>query len=180
MKHFITLFAISILLISCNNSKSEPSKFVYKKNITKTCGIKIPDHMKIAKNLNDEASLQYQNIFKELYVVIIDEDKKFADSLLAEYSYDNNIKGYIDFNLESLNESINNIKIKKMKSTIVGEINHNLYQIEGQIEDLDICYLFNYAESKGKYYQVMAWTLKESKDKNFEAMETMTLSLKEF
>ena len=42
-------------------------------SINNEYSVKLPKHMKEAKNLNDEASLQYQNIFKEVYFVVIDE-----------------------------------------------------------------------------------------------------------
>jgi hypothetical protein len=36
----------------------------------------IPTYMTKATTLNDEASLQFQNLFKETYVIVIDENKE--------------------------------------------------------------------------------------------------------
>lgn len=70
MKIKITIAVLSLLLLaSCGGEVTRTVK------IGGRYQLKLPTDLTETKGLNDDASLEYQNAFKELYVVAIDESK---------------------------------------------------------------------------------------------------------
>lgn len=54
--------------------------------------VSIPKYMKNMPSLHDEASLEYANIFKETYTIVIEEDKQsFIDGFKEFGEYDENL-----------------------------------------------------------------------------------------
>jgi hypothetical protein len=65
----------------------------------------IPMNMSKTTSLNDDASLQFQNIFKETYVIVIDENKKeFINAYMELSVYDTSrsaLSNYSDTQVQS-------------------------------------------------------------------------------
>ena len=68
MKKIYFLF-ITLVLLSC--SKEEEFKKIEVKNYA----LQLPSYLSKTNDLNEDASLQYQNPFRELYIIVIDESK---------------------------------------------------------------------------------------------------------
>ena len=72
----------------------------------------IPKYLKEMKALHDEASFEYANIYKEVYVVVLDESKQNFISLFQELEmYDESqtlLENYADFQMKSIKESLVN------------------------------------------------------------------------
>lgn len=144
----------------------------------------IPSHMREAKNLNDVASLQYQNIFKEMYVVVIDEDKQeFIDTFIDVGEYDTTksvVENYRLVQLESFGESIEFISQPEPKATKVNELDAQQAQFDGKVEGVnaEIAYFITYVEGKDKMYMIMSWTLKSNKEKYSKILQAINGSFK--
>ena len=84
----------------------------------------IPKYLKEMKALHDEASFEYANIYKEVYVVVLDESKQNFISLFQELEmYDESqtlLENYADFQMKSIKESLVNSRnnIVPIKSKI--------------------------------------------------------------
>jgi hypothetical protein len=146
--------------------------------------ISVPKYMKKANGLNDEASLQYQNIYKETYVVIIDESKEELVSTFQELGEYNDsisvVKNYRDIQLQLLSENINISMKSDPKSAQINGLDAEFVEIDGQVEgvNFEIAYFLTFIEGKEKVYMVMVWTLKEKKEKYKITFEQIAKSFK--
>ena len=146
--------------------------------------ISVPDYMTPAKDLNAEASLQYQNIYKETYVIIIDESKEDFVTAFREFGeYDDSmstIENYRKTQLLFLMEGINLKKQTKPKNLTINGLNAEYVELDGIPEglDLDISYFFTFIEGKNKLYMVMAWTLGDRKMKYKSMFEQLSQSFR--
>jgi hypothetical protein len=126
--------------------------------------ISVPDYMKEMKSLNDDASFSYANIFKETYIIVINESKEeFINTFIENKLYDNSktaLENYVDFQLENYQKSIKDIEIKQLKSKI-NTTNSKQYQFNGKVDNLDIVYLISFVEGENNMYLMMSWTLKD-------------------
>ncbi len=141
----------------------------------------IPKYLKEMKALHDEASFEYANIYKEVYVVVLDESKQKFISLFQELEmYDESktpLENYADFQMKSIKESLvnsrNNIVPIKIKN-----LSTKHYELHGILvpDGIEIGYLLGFIESNQKMYMVMTWTLKERYQKYENTMKTIQKS----
>jgi hypothetical protein len=142
--------------------------------------IGIPKYMKEAKDLNDEASLQYQNIFKETYIVIIDEPiDEFVDVFKELGEYDSTlsvVENYRDVQTQFISESFQINKKSASESLKINGLDAQMMELEGTFENIDIFYNLAFVQSKEKLYMIMTWTLKNRKNKYKKTFEAMIKS----
>lgn len=132
--------------------------------------VALPKYMKEAKNLNRDASLQYQNIFKEVYFVIIDEPKQELMEVFKELDeWDASksvVQNYRDIRLQFLSE---NVVIENQSAPKVIDINGleaEVLEIDGKVApDHELAYTLGFVEGKDHVYMITAWTLKEKRER---------------
>ena len=169
---------LAFFIVSCQNT--EPHYLTVKKDIYK---IDIPEHMEESDKLNSEASLQYQNLFKELYIIILDEPKKDFNELISDdyYAdkYSTDVKGYTDFVLDNYyyETEVTTTDPEAVKINGLDAFTHNME--ERNTAGYDIFFKVAYIEGRNNYYRVMVWTLSEYKEEYRETMERMINSFKE-
>ena len=148
--------------------------------------ITIPKHMTTSTELNDDASLQYQNIYKELYIIVIDEPKTdfiktFSDPEINEY--DDNLtpeKNYRIVQMKSMKEKMTLRAEPSIKKTTINGLDAEIVDFTGNVEGVesDIFYKIAFVEGTKNLYMIMTWTLDSDKNKNNEEMESMINSFK--
>lgn len=145
--------------------------------------LSIPSFLTKVNNLNDEASLQYQHAWKEFYIIVIDESKVEMENALIENDltdlYEINIEGYSKFVLKGFKESLNNLYQSEIIDTTINKMPAKLTSLSGTLEGIDIYYSIGIYEGKDSYYQVLAWTLKNKKDRYKTKMNRILYSLEE-
>ncbi len=180
-----SIFALILLLqgsscidFSDNIKKEELNDESFKAiTINEEYKVKLPKYMKEAQNLNDEASLQYQNIFKETYFVVIDEPKEeFKEVFLDIGEYDESmplLKNYKNAQLEFFKESLTTYEFINESSKKINGKDAEVVAFDGKVQGViyDISYLFTFVEGDDKVYMLMAWTLKNKRDKYQETFE---------
>ncbi|MGB5818895.1 MAG: hypothetical protein WBG90_05375 [Saonia sp.] len=145
--------------------------------------IALPKYMKEAKDLNDDASLQYQNIFKEAYIVIIDEPKQDVIEIFKELEEWNDsksvVENYRDIQLQFLAEGIAIDNQSESRSLKINGMDAEIVEIDGNAADViyDIAYTLGFVEGKENVYMIMAWTLK---DKRKKFKKTYDLAIRSF
>jgi len=150
--------------------------------VNKEYQVKLPKYMKEAQNLNDEASLQYQNIFKETYFVVIDEPKdEFKEAFIEIGEYNDSLpllKNYKYAQLEFFKESMTNYEFISESTKKINGRNAEVLAFDGKVEGLiyNISYLFTFIEGDEKVYMLMAWTLKNKEQKYKETFEHISNS----
>lgn len=166
---------IGLIQSACNlsNKKEELSldkdfKFI---KVNNDYGIHVPDYMKETKDLNNDASLQYANVFKETYVIVIDESKdEFIDTFTELEEYDTTIspvKNYRDVQLKMLIEGMD-VKYKSDPMALsVNGLNAETVELDAQVEGIkyDIGYFITFIEGTENLYMIMEWTLQNRKEK---------------
>ncbi|MBT8256522.1 MAG: hypothetical protein KJO23_08280 [Bacteroidia bacterium] len=145
----------------------------------------IPKYMKPATDLNSDASMQFQNIFKETYLAVIDEDKQdFVDAFEELGEYDSSLStvgNYRKIQVDYFLESLDLISKEEPKALKINGMNAEQIDFTGRVAgvDFDIFYVMTFVEGKDNLYMVMTWTLGSSEGKYKETFYEMADSFRE-
>jgi hypothetical protein len=136
--------------------------------------MEIPNYMTETYNLNDAASLQYNNTLKEAYVIAIEDSKDELKSLGMIFI---NSKDFLenftkDYQIDSKNRTIS--EITEFESN---ENQHAQVEMTWNNEDGDFYMLITAVETNGHFYKILCWTLLEYKDNLKDDYLTISKSL---
>jgi len=179
MKNILLLLSILLFVSSCSfNSKPKEIdvKGKYKMNI--------PGFMISTNQLNDDASLQYQNPLKELYIIVIDDTfddfSKAINSNEVESEYTNDFNGFVELISSGEGELFFTVADRsKMKDETINGLKAKTLENIRNITGVDIYYKAALIQGKDTYYQVIAWTLASRKDKHEKIITEMINSFTE-
>lgn len=167
----ISFLLLLTLIFSCNKETTFSEV-----NINNRYTILMPSYMKPCNDIQKDASLQYQNLEKDIYAIVIDEKK------VTMQDYD------LNFNLDTYYNNITSQgfseSIKNGKFSIPGrqEINGHkalIADITGKLEDNHVYYKFAVIETPYEFYQILTWTRASQREKMEKDMITMIESFKE-
>ncbi|MFZ6051274.1 hypothetical protein [Halocola ammonii] len=177
MKRFTIFLLTAILFSAC----SWDGKFKRVK-VDSEYSLDIPNFLSESNILNEVASLQYQDIIRDFYVIVIDERKSELRSALnlggfskSDYSHD--LDGYTSIMLDSYSFQMN---MKKEPTIVEGTVDNKparFVTVEGEVENEDVFWKVAFIEGTYKFYQVYTWTAADKKD---EYKITMNQVLKSF
>ena len=164
------------LIISCNldNGKGDVSldRSFRKVEINDEYELYIPKSMSSTSSLNDEASLQYQNVFKEMYTIIIDEPADTIMNIMKEIGvYEDSlsqVENYRNVQLNLTLEYIDDMVKESFNSFERGNLNFATAEatmFAKEVED-EIKYYLTFVEGRDKLYMIMSWTLADLETKN--------------
>ena len=191
MKKAYQILALSfaaVVLAACGSSRGEELSLeddFQEVDINGQYKMHVPDYMEQSYDLNAEASLQYQNIIKETYVIIIDEDKQeFVDMFQLIGMYDDEmsvIDNYAHVQTESLLENVTVEAKTEPKNYKINGLPAVTTEIEGEASGViyPIYYYMTFVEGAENLYMIMAWTLQDSKDTYSKTFEQMVKSFEE-
>ncbi|WP_108422989.1 hypothetical protein [Flagellimonas amoyensis] len=178
MKKMALLLFVSLSFTSCIDFKTKKSNPELQPEDFSTVvvdnryQIDIPRFMKSTTGLNDEASLQYQNLFKEAYTIIIDEPKdEFMDLFKELDSYDENlslIENYRDIQVQLFNERMRVNTQTSPRSLKINGLDAEQVEMDAHVDGVDeeISYFLTFVEGPVNVYMLMAWTLKSKKEEH--------------
>ncbi|KGO92249.1 hypothetical protein [Flavobacterium subsaxonicum] len=143
--------------------------------------LELPASFSLATNLNDHASLQYQDINSDFYVIVLDEDKRDVHYNFTEndMGYTTDFKGYCNYLTESLNEGTEFDTILKLKPLKINKRAAATASITGTIDSIPVYWKLAYVEGKNYYYQIITWTHADNREKHDVQMEKIVQSFKE-
>ncbi|MEK6153576.1 hypothetical protein WIW50_09965 [Flavobacteriaceae bacterium 3-367] len=185
------LFLFILLMVSCSGTgKNKEKKELLASEDFNTVTIKdqysiaLPKYMKEAKNLNRDASLQYQNIFKEVYFVVIDEPKQELMEVFKELDeWDESksvVQNYRDIRLQFLSENVAIEDQTTPKTMKINGLDAEILEIDGKVApDYELAYTLGFVEGKDHVYMITAWTLKDKKEKLKETFEQAIASFEQ-
>lgn len=173
-KNLFLLLLACAMLFSCDRpgsaSKAEASDDV--KLVTQNdYSLLLPKYLSPTKSLHEEASLQYQNPVKEVYVIVIDELKAGLDSALVENglteTYPANFDGYSKMIRDQFMERV---EIKGDEPTLNplktnGGLEMKYFEAEADVENMKIFYMFGMVAHDERYYQIVTWTMTSRREK---------------
>lgn len=158
---------------------------VTEKQVANLYSVEIPSDLTISTSLNDQASLQYNNVYDEKYVIVIDENKEdFIDILksLDEYKEGDNLADELaNIQISSFGESLTISNQSKVIETEINGMSARLFAFDGTIPGISesISYWTGYYVGKEVLYTVMAWTLQSGKSNFEDEANAILQSLKE-
>jgi len=172
----LVLLPAFLLLISCNKNTQTV-------NVDNRYTLEVPADFKQVNDLNKEASLQYQNTLKELYVIVIDEPKTaftaaINDNGLSD-TYSNTLEGYSKLITDGMDSSI---AVKKMPDFIdktIHELKARELSFEGLSSGNQVYWKLAFIEGNNRYYQIMVWTLADNHNKHEKKMQAIVDSFTE-
>lgn len=182
MKHtlhfFFILSFVASTFISCSSTDKEKLVTIQNKYT-----LSVPSILIESKDLNDEASLQYENQIKELYVMVIDEPKDELHKAITENSmqdtYSPDITGYTNLVLPDFIKSVPGAKPSDVKDTLINNMPAKVLTLKGVVNNIEVFYYIAIVEGKKEYYQVLSWTTAKQEKQYADIMKRTVLSLRE-
>jgi len=144
--------------------------------------ISIPRFMQGTTGLNEEASLQYQSLLKEAYLLVIDEPKAGFEEVYRDLNqYDDELsimQNYRDARLRILSRTTKINRKTKPKSIKIHELDAETMELDANIEGVanEISYFLTFVEGGDRVYMIMAWTLKDKKMEHEKTFKTIAES----
>ena len=143
----------------------------------------IPPLLTEVDHLNADASLQYQDSWRELYVMLIHEPKADFSEAIHENrlagTYSDDLQGYSTIVIDGLGISPDSVSNASMENILVNDMRARLVSFTGVTQGKEVYYALGFYEGAKDYYQVMTYTLAEKESVNEEDMRNILLSLKE-
>jgi hypothetical protein len=151
---YISLFAITFTVNSFSQN-------FLKKNAGNCFSLEVPSYMAKTFDLNDVASLQYSNIIKEAYTIVIEDSKDELNSLNMIFQDPKEfLENFtVDYQLESTNRTISEITEFKSNENL-----HAQVEMTWGGEDADFYMIITCVETKDHFYKILCWTILENKD----------------
>jgi hypothetical protein len=182
-------FILSLVLLSCSllPNKDEKGDNVELEAVSSLDGdfsLSIPAYMTKATTLNDDASLQYQNMFKEVYVIVIGEDKQeFINTFKKLDNYDTTrspVSNYADVQVQATSANMNVISKTDIVRSKINGMRAAATEMDASVEGVStpITYFLTFFEGKEKMYMIMAWTFQSKKDTYRNTFDKMAKSFK--
>lgn len=174
MKTTFLFIGIISSLVSCDMKEENQTI-----NINDQYSLELPSHMSKASNLNEEASLQYQNILKELYVIVIDEPKKEVDGYLESSYKTTGLASYAQLLHDNFKQALEKPKFSEVQNSQINGLKAQMFSASGIVETYGIYYEMAYIEGNHSYYQVLVWTAEGQKEKYAQQMKDIIATFKE-
>jgi hypothetical protein len=188
MNRYISLVTVLMLCVSAcmpgakddKAKKSTDWKTVSSDKFT----LQLPSHMKEATNLHEDAVLQYQNVIKEFYTIVIEESvEEFHEALIEgdlQKDFPPNLQGYSSLVAEKFSENVDELINKsEFKPLTLNGDSATYFEAEAKISGIEVYYHYAFVRGDSSYYQVMSWTLAGKKDKLHADMTEIVNSFKE-
>lgn len=148
--------------------------------------MEVPDFMTVTDKLQDGASLQYDNPFKEKYVTVLHEEKSDVMAFMKDYDvYDDKksaLENYADTRLKYLKESgITIIDQSGLTSEKINGSSAYSINVDAKAPGMsdDTAQFFTYVEGKDHFYTISAWTILSRKEGYVDEVAKMTRSFQE-
>lgn len=155
-------------------------------NVHDRYSINLPTYLTKAGDLNMEASLQYQNIYKEVYMIIIDEStEEFVKTFRELNDYDTTksaLENYANAQMTSVRSEMSKIisesEPRKIKTQSGEAIVYDVSAFQDGIED-EMGFTVALMQGKQCLYMFMTWTFAKTKSVYQADMDNMVASFKE-
>lgn len=148
--------------------------------------MELPTYLTKGADLNFEATLEYQNIYKEVYIIVIDEPtQEFIDVFKELGEYDTTkspLDNYVEIQMESIRGNMSKVASESALRKIKTQSGEALvYDVSGFQDGIDEEMGFSVSFMQGKLclYMIMTWTFQKSKSVYQTDMDNMLASFKE-
>ena len=184
----ILLLALSVSVASCKDSNNKKERAVAGMDTHHTVSIDgnyrldLPKFMTGTTGLNEEASLQYQSLLKEAYLLVIDEPKAdFEEVYRVLEQYDDELsvlQNYRDARLQILSRTTEINNKSEPQSLRINGLDAETVELDAIVNGMgnEISYFLTFVEGEDNVYMIMAWTLKDKKIEHKKTFKTIAES----
>lgn len=134
-------------------------------------------------NVNADASLQYADMIKNLFVIVIDESKSELHTIIEDNDltdkYTTDLDGYVTLILSQIKDVFTDATQGPILETEINGLPARTTTLSGNTSGVDLYYYLSFVEGADNYYQVMTWTASNMESKNKSVMEKIAYSLVE-
>ena len=120
----------------------------------------IPDYMTRAYNLNDVASLQYQNLAIPAFLIVIEDEKSELDSVGMKFS---GAADFLDLFTRDFKKDAVGRRLSETAQFTSNSKTHAQAEIYWKEEETEYFMLVTAVESAGYYYKILCWAPLEAK-----------------
>jgi hypothetical protein len=131
----------------------------------------LPSGWKEYRKLNDTAEVQAANLMKNLYIVILTENKDDFNHIT--------LKQHSALTRQNLLKALTSPEVIGPKKLTINGYSAIQFEIKGQLENSKICYLHTTVETTQNFHQILAWTSKSGFEKNREELQQVINSFRE-
>jgi hypothetical protein len=180
MKNF-KLFAAIIVCALASSCHLFDEKIQWKKIERESYTLMVPDFMTEQSDLHEEANLQFAQVVKEVYVVVIEEPTADFETIFMDTTlgYPPTMQGYSDLMYEQFQENLGTdlVQISEREVQKNPGLERHTFNSTAKVEGIDAYYEFGIIRTDSSYYQIIAWTLAKNKDKYASCLQEMVKSL---
>jgi len=175
---FLVSITVLFLAYSCGNDMST-------RTVDNLYAIDVPLDMKSTTGLNPDASFQCENIHKETYLAIIDENKSdFEDAYLklgGTTDSETVIGSYARIQIDYFMERLKTSKQGELEPLTINGMPAEQIEFTGHVADVaePIYYLMTFVEGAENVYMIMTWTFDRFKDEHAATFKKMTRTFEE-
>ena len=178
-KSIFLLFVTAVIVQSCNIETTYETV-----NVKNRFSIVLPSFLTKTNDLNDDASLQYQNERREFYVAVIEESFDEVDMAIEQLKeenldFKNTLEDYKKMSFDDYKSQLTNAEMYNTKDTIVNNMQAITTHLRGRINGVDIFYCLGLFKGKTGYYQATSWTLANNEGLYNDDMDKIIYSIKE-
>jgi hypothetical protein len=178
MKKFGLLLLALIVMAGC-----QPDKKIQTVEIDKRYSIELPEFTSKTSGLNQDASLEYQNLAKEFYIIVIDEPiEEFHEAIIESDLADIYSPDFMGYSLYVSDLFLGTVDIyseSDFKEMTINKLKGQQKEVEGKVSGIEVYYHYTMVQGAKNYYQVLMWTLLSKKDEHKEQMDEIVNSFKE-
>ena len=138
-------------------------------NLTK---MRVPTSWNKHPEFTEVAGIEYANLQREQYLVVISEPK-------ADFTSNTDVFGYNDLLQQNLRESLENLQVKYLGEVKINGMNGLKYELRGEIDNVKIVYLQVALEGEDHFHQLLFWTLPTRWRSNLGLFEEALVSFTE-
>ncbi len=168
------MFLAIILCVSLACTADKSNKKITIKNLY---SIEVPSGMTKTSTINSDASLQYQNLIKDEYIIVIDEPISEFYNALEGSEVSQDLQGYYDIVVANLEMAASELHITDKEDIKINSLPAKLFTATARVENYDVFYKYCVVEGQKNFYQILYWT---SSDKKNKRQEAMTATIKTF
>lgn len=178
MKIFSSSLILLFLLTACSSETK-----INTVKVADKYSIDMPDYLTKTDDLNEDASLQYQNVIRECYAIVIDESKQELYDVIAASEelddYPQSMEGYCKLIVDGMLEGAGMTDHTLEKDQTVNGLPAQFLTTTLEVEGYKVLYKIAMIEGKKDFYQIMTWTLASNAEKQGPDMDAILRSFKE-
>ncbi|MDX5321582.1 MAG: hypothetical protein LPK45_10670, partial [Bacteroidota bacterium] len=180
--HRLFLSIILMGCLSCGNGQERLNldKDFQKVEVPGEFSIRLPNYLGEDTSLHEDAILAYQNEFREVAVIVLDEyQEDLRESLPMLDSYVDTasfIANYLLAQISMISESLEFPENSEPVLTINNGYPSAHAWVEGGMEDMDLAYYISCIEANEKVYFILCYTSQKKKTKFEDTFEKIGAS----